>query len=101
MRTRVALALAVGVLVLAAAAHLSLSPRSVAVGADVDLVFSVPNEGSPLGVERVTIGAPREFELDDGEAKPGWTQTRVGQAITWSGGRIPMGQYATFGLRGT
>ena len=92
----VALALAPG-----AAAHLSLSPRAVLAGDDVDVVFAVPNEDDPNGVVRVTIGAPREFDLDDGEAKPGWTQTRAGQAITWSGGRIPKRQFATFTLRGT
>ena len=84
-----------------AAAHLSVTPHSTIAGADVDLVFSVPNEDDPHGVVRVTIGAPREFSVDDGEAKPMWTQTRAGQAITWSGGRIPKGQYASFGLRGT
>ncbi|HEY3182844.1 MAG TPA: hypothetical protein VGJ77_08425 [Gaiellaceae bacterium] len=85
----------------AAGAHLSLTPKSVTVGEDVDLVFAVPNEDDAQGVVRVTIGAPREFELDDGEAKPGWTQTRAGQAITWSGDRIPKGQFARFGVRGT
>jgi uncharacterized protein YcnI len=84
-----------------AAAHLSLTPKSVTVNEDVDLVFSVPNADDRLGVVRVTIGAPREFALDDGEAKPGWTQTRAGQAITWSGDRIPKGQFARFAIRGT
>jgi uncharacterized protein YcnI len=84
-----------------AGAHLSLTPKSVTVGEDVDLVFSVPNEDDAQGVVRVTIGAPREFEVDDGEAKPGWTQTHAGQAITWSGDRIPKGQFARFGVRGT
>jgi uncharacterized protein YcnI len=84
-----------------AGAHLSLTPKSVTVGEDVDLVFSVPNEDDSQGVVRVTIGAPREFAVDDGEAKPGWTQTRSGQAITWSGDRIPKGQFARFGVRGT
>jgi uncharacterized protein YcnI len=84
-----------------ALAHLSLTPKATTVGADVDVVFAVPNEDDPNGVVRVTIGAPREFQLDDAEAKPGWTQTRSGQAITWSGGRIPEHQFATFTVRGT
>jgi hypothetical protein len=54
-----------------------------------------------VGVDRVTLGIPSDFQLDDAEAKPGWTQSRTGQAITWSGGHIPMGQYATFSIRGT
>jgi uncharacterized protein YcnI len=84
-----------------AAAHLSIDPAKVVVGNAVDLVFSVPNEGDAIGVDHVTLGIPQDFQLDDAEAKPGWTQSRTGQAITWSGGRIPKGQYATFSIRGT
>jgi uncharacterized protein YcnI len=84
-----------------AGAHLSLTPKSVLVGEVVDLAFSVPNDDDAQGVVRVTIGVPREFELDDGEDKPTWTQTRAGQAMTWSGGRIPKGQFARFAIRGT
>ena len=70
----------------AASAHLSIDPAKVTKGAAVDLVFSVPNEDDPVGVDHVTLGIPADFELDDAEAKPGWTQSRTGQAITWSGG---------------
>jgi len=84
-----------------AAAHVSLWPKTVLVGADADLVFGVPNEDAAVGVIRVTIGIPSDFALDDAEAKPGWTQSRTGQAITWSGGRIPKGQFGRFSLRGT
>ena len=85
----------------AARAHLSLTPSSVNAGSDVDLTFAVPNDDDPNGVVRVTLGIPMDFQLDDAEAKPGWTQSRAGQSVTWSGGRIPRGQYATFGIRGT
>ena len=84
-----------------AAAHVSLAPKSVAVGADVDLVFGVPNKDDAAGVVRVTVAVPSDFRLDDGEAKPGWTQSRTGQAITWAGGRIPENQFAWFAVRGT
>jgi uncharacterized protein YcnI len=82
-------------------AHLSIDPAKVQTGADVDLVFDVPNENDAAGIDHVTLGVPADFELDDAEAKPGWTQSRTGQAITWSGGLIPKGQYATFAIRGT
>jgi uncharacterized protein YcnI len=82
-------------------AHLSIDPAKVVRGQDVDLVFSVPNEDDPVPVDHVTLGIPADFELDDAEAKPGWTQNRTGQAVTWSGGLIPKGQYATFASRGT
>ena len=40
----------------------------------------------------MTLGVPPDFDLDDAEAKPGWTQSRTGQAITWSGGNDPQGR---------
>jgi len=84
-----------------AAAHLSIDPARVVMGADVSLTFSVPNESDAVGIDHVTLGIPADFQLDDAEAKPGWTQSRTGQALAWSGGRIPKGQYATFSIRGT
>jgi uncharacterized protein YcnI len=82
-------------------AHLSVSPTRVSVGEAVDLTFGAPNEDDALGVDHVTLTVPGGFDLDDAEAKPGWTQSRAGDSITWSGGRIPKGEYATFGIRGT
>jgi uncharacterized protein YcnI len=82
-------------------AHLSVSPTRVGTGAAVDLTFGAPNEDDDLGVDHVTLTVPPGFDLDDAEAKPGWTQSRAGGSVTWSGGRIPKGQYATFGIRGT
>ena len=85
----------------AASAHLSIDPQRVSPGAEVDVVFSVPNEDDAVGVDHVTLGIPADFELDDAEAKSGWTQSRTGQAVTWSGGLIPKGQFARFAIRGT
>ncbi len=85
----------------AAGAHLSINPASVQTGALVDLVFSVPNVGNAVGIDHVTLGIPQDFDLDDVEAKPGWTQSRTGQAVTWSGGMIPKGTFARFAIRGT
>jgi len=92
-----------GALVFAAtaSAHLSLDPAKVVRGQLVDLVFSVPNEDDAVVVDHVTLGIPSDFDLDDAEAKPGWTQTRTGQAVTWSGGNIPKGEFARFSIRGT
>jgi uncharacterized protein YcnI len=82
-------------------AHLSVSPTRVSVGEAVDLTFSAPNEDDDLGIDHVTLTVPPGFDLDDAEAKPGWTQSKAGGSVTWSGGRIPKGEYATFGVRGT
>ena len=82
-------------------AHLSVSPTRVGVGEAVDLTFSAPNEDDDLGIDHVTLTVPQGFDLDDPEAEPGWTESKAGGSITWSGGRIPKGEYATFGIRGT
>lgn len=82
-------------------AHLSVSPTRVGVGEEVDLTFGAPNEDDALGIDHVTLTVPEGFDLDDAESKPGWTQSRSGASVTWSGGRIPKGEYATFGIRGT
>jgi uncharacterized protein YcnI len=84
-----------------AGAHLSIVPATVVKGQLVDLVFSVSNEDDAYGVDHVTLGVPQDFELDDAESKTGWAQSRTGQAVTWSGGNIPKGTYARFGIRGT
>jgi uncharacterized protein YcnI len=89
------------VLAAPAGAHLSIDPPNVLKGAPVDLVFSVPNEADGVGVNHVTLGIPQDFKLDDAEAKPGWAQSRTGQAVTWSGGLIPKGTFARFAIRGT
>jgi uncharacterized protein YcnI len=78
-----------------------VNPSRVHTGQLADITFSIPNADDPIGIDHVTLGIPADFELDDAEAKPGWMQSRTGQAITWSGGRIPKGQYATFSIRGT
>jgi len=82
-------------------AHLSINPDKVRTNQLVDLVFSVPNVGDAIGIDHVTLGIPQDFDLDDLEAKPGWTQSRTGQAVTWSGGLIAKGTFARFAIRGT
>lgn len=84
-----------------AAAHVSIDPATVVKGQQVDLVFSVPNEDGRISVDHVTLGIPPDFQLEGAEAKPGWTQSRTGQAVTWSGGLIPRGTFARFAIRGT
>jgi uncharacterized protein YcnI len=85
----------------AAGAHLSIDPAKVQQGQLVDLVFSIPNADDAYGVDHVSLGIPQDFQLDDAEAKTGWSQSRTGQAITWSGGQVPEGTFARFAIRGT
>lgn len=89
------------VLAAPAAAHLSVNPSRVHTGQLADITFSIPNADDAIGIDHVTLGIPADFQLDDAEAKPGWTQSRTAQAITWSGGHIAKHQFATFSIRGT
>src|SRR6185437_5703945 len=61
-------------------AHLSVSPTRVSVGEAVDLTFGASNEDDDLGIDHVTLTVPAGFEVDDAEAKPGWTQSRSGES---------------------
>ena len=82
-------------------AHISVNPNRLETSQLADVSFSIANEDDSLDVDHVTLGIPADIALDDAEAKTGWSQSRTGQAITWSGGRIPRNQYATFSIRGT
>jgi uncharacterized protein YcnI len=83
-----------------AGARISIVPAQVQAGDFVQLVVTVPNAYDDRRIDHVTLGIPPDFEVSDAEAKPGWAQSRTGQAITWSGGEIPKGQFATFTVRG-
>src|SRR5581483_7548812 len=85
----------------AAEPRFQIDPASIAPGAHVELTVSVPNVGNRKGVNHVTIGIPQDFQLDAAEAKTGWKQSRTGQAVTWWGGSIPVGEFVRFGVRGT
>lgn len=81
--------------------RLTIDPPAVEAGHSVDLVLSVPNASDKYGIDHVTLGIPTDFRLWDAESKPGWTQSRAAQAVTWGGGKIPVGQFARFAIRGT
>ena len=85
----------------AAGSRLTIDPPTIAPGARVELAVAVPNTADRMGVNHVTIGIPQDFALEDAEAKTGWKQSRTGQAVTWWGGSIPVGEFARFGVRGT
>jgi hypothetical protein len=85
----------------AAESQLTIDPPTIAPGARVELAVAVPNIADRRGVNHVTIGIPQDFALEDAEAKTGWKQSRTGQAVTWWGGSIPVGQFVQFGVRGT
>ena len=83
----------------AAAAHVTVTPRRLAPGAEALLVFSAPNERERVTVDALTVELPAGFVVGAVETKDGWQVTNAGRTVTWSGGRIPPGQFALFSLR--
>jgi uncharacterized protein YcnI len=97
---------AAAVIALAAArpvdAHITVSPGRATPGSEATLTFTVPNETfdprRPTRIDAVTVVPPRGVRVGQAEAKPGWTMRVSGRGVSWSGGSILYGQYATFGL---
>jgi uncharacterized protein YcnI len=101
------LALAAGIAAIAAAlpagAHVRLSPRSVAGGIRTDLTFRCPTERSNTPTVKLVVQVPVGASLGTVSVPPkrGWrvriaTRGRAIDTITWEGGSIPPGSFATF-----
>lgn len=84
-----------------ALAHVTVEPRSVTAGADVRVVFTVPNEEREAAIVGFTVRIADGFDAEAVEAKPGWTLSRSGTTVRWSGGAIAPGQFETFALSGS
>ncbi len=116
-----ALAAAVILLVWAppASAHVTISPSSVPQGSgDVVLGFRLPNESTTAPVTALRIQVPTDHPIAvlSPEAVTGWTVTEqqvtlakpvttddgtftsVVSEVDWTGGTIPVGQFAVFNL---
>ena len=86
-----------------AAAGVSVAPERLLPGQQAVVTFTVSNDraaGAPPVVS-VAIGLPPAVAAQGVEAKPGWTATVQPPVVTWRGGKIPAGQFATFALRVT
>jgi hypothetical protein len=88
------------VLAPAAAAHVEVTPARVGParidpGAEAQLTFSVPNEGS-TAITRVSIGLPPDLDLGQIGQRAGWTVMRSPHLAAWRGGSIKPGELATF-----
>jgi uncharacterized protein YcnI len=87
--------------------HVDVLPTEVAQGEALEFTIRVPTE-RPLPTTRVRVEFPSQITVFSFAAPPpGWTMRPVRgpdqrfRAVVYSGGRIPVGQYADFRLLGT
>jgi len=81
-----------------AAAHVTVSPEAIQAGTTATLAFQSPNEGTGAPVTGLRLVLPAGLAVDQLEVAPGWSASVRGRTVTWSGGRIPPGQFAVFSL---
>jgi uncharacterized protein YcnI len=87
------------VLVPAAAAHVSVSPTLVDPGSSRLYTFTLPNDEGRSAITGLVVALPPGSEAQQAEAVSGWHATLTPSSVSWRGGRIPGGQFATFVLR--
>jgi hypothetical protein len=84
----------------AAAAHPGVTVFTIQVGAPTSISIVVPADYGKA-IDRVEITDAPGFELESGQPPPGWTVTRAGQTLVFSGGRITIAEeFAVFAIRG-
>jgi uncharacterized protein YcnI len=114
VRRRFRRALTLGALVAAtllataapALAHVTLAPATAAPGQFTTYTVTVPNERDDQATVEVDLTLPTGFVLEVAQQVPGWQTVTVKAAdglptgVRWTGGRIPVGTYGTFGVEG-
>jgi uncharacterized protein YcnI len=108
VRTLCALALsAVGALAVASAAsaHAHVSPPVVLAKSSQEFALDVPTEKENAMTTSVEFTPPAGFSIDSFVPSPGWKrdvqstgtgENTVIQKVTWSGGKVPTGEDASF-----
>ena len=85
------------VLVAPAAGHVGANPAFLAAGSAENIHLDVPNElDEPMTGFTVTV--PDGFEIVRAHPSEGWVTTFDDSAATWTGGVLPTGSSATFGV---
>ena len=86
-------------------AHVQVQPGRAAPGQLQRYSVEVPNELADQDTVEVDLTLPAGFALDVAQSVPGW-QTVIGRragvpvVVSWRGGRIPVGTFATFDVEG-
>jgi uncharacterized protein YcnI len=108
VRTLCALALsAIGALVVASAAsaHSHVSPPVVVAKMSQEFALDVPTEKENASTTSIEFTPPAGFSIDSFVPSPGWKrdvqstgtgEDTVIQKVTWSGGKVPTGEDASF-----
>ena len=100
-----AAAVLLGVQAPSASAHVQVQPGRAAPGHLQRYSVEVPNELADQDTVEVDLTLPAGFALDVAQSVPGW-QTVISRragvpvAVSWRGGRIPVGTFATFDVEG-
>jgi uncharacterized protein YcnI len=112
-RLACAVAAAVACSAIAAAvaeAHARVSPPVIQRGEGQVLTLAVPTEKEGPTTTSVTLTPPPGFSIDSFAPTPGWKRTAVTRGsgeeqtverVTWSGGSVPHGEYASFEFLGS
>jgi uncharacterized protein YcnI len=98
LRRPVGLAAAVALLWTAAAsAHVTLNPEQAPADSFTRFALRVPTE-EDVPTVKVSVQLPEGLDEVTFQPKPGWTRTEKGRVVTWSGGKIGVGEFDEFGL---
>jgi hypothetical protein len=82
-----------------ALAHTTVSPEQIPPDNEARLTFAVPNQGqAPIREVRVDLPA---LALEAVEGIAGWRVARTAHGAVWTGGSIPVGEFAAFSVTGT
>ena len=88
-----------------ASAHAHVSPPIVVAKVGQEFVLDVPTEKENAATTTVELTPPDGFAIDSFVPSPGWKrevqttgsgESAVVQKVTWSGGRVPTGEDASF-----
>lgn len=106
MRTNLASTfLVLAAIALVASAHVTVTPRSIRPGGGGDFVIRVPTE-RPVATIAVKVEFPAALRVSRLRSKPGWAVETVKDTagvistVTWSGGKIPAGEWDEFVVAG-
>lgn len=86
-------------------AHAKVSPPDAVKGESQVFTLAVPTEKAGATTTKIEFTPPAGFGIDSFVPSPGWTRTvrqtgsgdnAVITKVTWSGGRVPTGEDATF-----
>ena len=80
-----------------ASAHVTMNPEKAPADSFTAFQIRVPTEENVPTV-KLSIQLPEGLDEVSFQPKPGWTRTQNGRVVTWSGGKIGVGEFDEFGI---